>query len=134
MMMNRAKSRDEKICAIAGFVGYDGRLTFGEQEASATGKARAEISPLKVSGPTREEIRSAQRSAVGYVAGMPDGLKRTIQDLVGRENLAVSTRNDHVRDARDHGRTMTARKLSIGLARLESDRLIQIRADLARYI
>lgn len=134
MMMNRAKDRQEKICAIAGYCGWDGRLDYGQQESAALSKAKAEIRPINTSGPTREEQRQAARSATGYVAGMPDALKRTVQDLIGRENLAVMTRNDHVRDARDHSRTMTARKLSIGLARLEQERLTQIRADLARYV
>ncbi len=134
MMMNRAKSREESIIAIASYIGYDGRLTYAEQEMTAKLRAKGEISPVKVTGPSREEIRSAQRSATGYVAGMPDMIRKTVQDLIGRENLAVMTRNDHVRDARDHSRTMTARKLSIGLARLEQERLTQIRADLARYV
>lgn len=134
MMMNRAKSLDEKRVAIAAFIGYDGRLTFAEQELTANAKAKAEISPVKVTGPSREEIRTAQRSAVGYVAGMPDALKRTVQDLVGRENLAVDERNRHVREARDNTRSWADRKLSIGLARLEQERLTQIRADLARFV
>lgn len=134
MMMNRAKGRDEKIIAIASYVGYQTAGDFATQEMGAMTQAKGEISPVKATGPSREEIRSAQRSATGYVAGMPDGLKRTVQDLLGRENLAVSTRNDHVRDARNHERPMAARKLSIGLARLESERLVQIRADLAQYV
>lgn len=134
LMMRGAKSRDEKICAIAAYVGYDGRQDFAAQEMAASAKAKGEIRPVDTRGPTREERRQAVRSATGYVAGMPDMIRKTVQDLIGRENLAVMTRNDHVRDARDHSRTMTARKLSIGLARLEQERLVQIRADLARYV
>jgi hypothetical protein len=134
LMMRGAKSRDEKISAIAAFVGYDGRQDFAAQEMAATAKAKGQICPVKADGPSREEIRSAQRSAQGYVAGMPNNQRKLVQDLLGRENLAVHTRNDHVRDARDHKRSMSARKLSIGLARLEAERLIQIRADLARFV
>ena len=134
MMMNRAKSRDEKIVAIAAYIGYEVGGDFATQEMAAHAKAKGEIRPVQATGPSREEIKTAQRSAKGYVAGMPDGTRKVVQDLIGRENLAVSTRNDHVRDARDHQRTMAARKLSIGLARLEAERLVQIRADLARYV
>lgn len=134
MMMNRAKSRDEKIVAIASYVGYDVAGDFATQEMAASAKAKGEIRPVQATGPSREETKTAQRSAKGYVAGMPDNQRKLVQDLLGRENLAVSTRNDLVRDARNHERSMTDRKLSIGLARLELERLIQIRADLARYV
>jgi hypothetical protein len=134
MMMNRAKSRDEKIVAIAAYIGYEVGGDFATQEMTAHAKAKGEIRPVQATGPSREEIKTAQRSAKGYVAGMPDGTRKLVQDLLGRENLAVSTRNEHVRDARDHKRTMAARKLSIGLARLEAERLVQIRADLARFV
>lgn len=134
MMMNRAKSRDEKIVAIAAYIGYQAGGDFATQEMAANAKAKGEIRPVPVSGPSLAEIRTAQRSAKGYVAGMPDGTRKLVQDLLGREQLAVDTRNEHVRDARNHERSMSARKLSIGLARLEAERLVQIRADLARYV
>lgn len=134
MMMNRAKSRDEKIVAIAAYIGYEVGGDFATQEMVAHAKAKGEIRPVQATGPSREEIKTAQRSAKGYVAGMPDGTRKLVQDLLGREQLAVDTRNEHVRDARDHKRTMAARKLSIGLARLEAERLVQIRADLARFV
>jgi hypothetical protein len=134
MMMNRVKSRDEAICAIAGFIGYDTRLSFGENEMAAKQAAKGALRPVSAEGPTRAEQREANRSAKGYVAGMPDALKRTVQDLLGREQLAVDTRQEHVRDARNHERPIAQRKLSIGLARLENERLVQIRADLARFI
>lgn len=134
MMMNRAKSRDEKIVAIAAYTGYEVGGDFATQEMVANAKAKGEIRPTQVTGPSREETKTAQRAAKGYVSGMPDPLKRIIQDLLGREQLAVDTRQDHVRNARNHERPIAQRKLSIGLARLEQERLAVIRADLARYI
>lgn len=134
MMMNRAKSRDEKIVAIAAYIGYEIGGDFATQEMKAHAKAKGEIRPVNASGPSREEIKTAQRSAKGYVAGMPDGTRKLVQDLMGRLQLALDTRNELVRGARDHSRPMSARKLSIGLARLESERLVQIRAELARYV
>jgi hypothetical protein len=134
MMMNRSKSRDEKIVAIASYIGYQTGGDFASQEMVATSQAKREISPVKVEGPTREEIRTAQRSVTGYVAGMPDALRRTVQDLIGREQLAVDARNDHVREARTKTLSWAERKLAIGLARLEQERLAVIRADLARYV
>lgn len=134
LMMNRVKSRDEAVCAIAGFIGYDARLSFAENEMAAKQAAKGVIRPVSAEGPTRAEQQAANRSAKGYVSGMPDGLRRKVQDLLGREQLAVDTRQEHVRDARDHKRPIAQRKLSIGLARLENERLVQIRADLAQYI
>ena len=130
MMMNRAKSRDEKIVAIASFVGYDPAADFGTQEMAATAKAKAEISPVKVTAPTP----SASRSAAGFVAGMPNNQRKVILDLLGRENLAVSTRNENVRESRNRTLSWAERKLAIGLARLEQERLACIRAELAQYL
>ena len=130
MMMTRARSRDEKIVAIASFIGYQAAGDFATQEMGAMAKAKGEICPVKVTAPTP----TASRSAAGYVAGMPDNQRRMVLDLLGRENLAVSTRNDNVREARNRTLSWAERKLAIGLARLEQERLVQIRADLARYV
>jgi hypothetical protein len=133
MMMVRAKSRDERIAAIAAYIGYQTGGDFATQEMLATIRAKGEISPIKVA-PTQEPVQTARHSAAGYVAGIPDNTRRMVLDLLGRENLAVSTRNDNVREARNHSLSMAERKLAIGLARLEQERLVQIRADLARYL
>jgi hypothetical protein len=134
MMMNRAKSRDEKIVAIAAYIGYEVGGDFATQEMAAHAKAKGEIRPVQATGPSREEIKTAQRSAKGYVAGMPDGTRKLVQDLMGRFQLALDTRNELVRDSRDRSRPMAARKLAIGKARIEQERMLQIRADLARYV
>jgi hypothetical protein len=134
MMMNRAKGRDEKIVAIAAYIGYEIGGDFATQEMKAHAKAKGEIRPVQATGPSREEIKTAQRSAKGYVAGMPDGTRKLVQDLMGRLQLALDTRNELVRESRDHSRPMSARKLAIGKARIEQERMLQIRADLARYV
>lgn len=134
MMMNRAKGRDEKIVAIAAYIGYEVGGDFATQEMAAHAKAKGEIRPVQATGPSREEIKTAQRSAKGYVAGMPDGTRKLVQDLMGRLQLALDTRNELVRDSRDRSRPMAARKLAIGKARIEQERMLQIRADLARYV
>lgn len=134
MMMNRAKGRDEKIVAIAAYIGYEVGGDFATQEMKAHAKAKGEIRPVQATGPSREEIKTAQRSAKGYVAGMPDGTRKLVQDLMGRLQLALDTRNELVRESRDHSRPMSARKLAIGQARIEQERMIQIRTDLAQYL
>jgi hypothetical protein len=134
MMMNRAKDRDEKVAAIAAYVGYDGKLSFAEQEMAANAKAKGEIRPVVASGPSREEIKTAQRSAKGYVAGMPDALRKTVQDLLGREQYAVDAREAHLRDSKDENRSEAERTLALGQAQLEEERLVQIRKDLAQYV
>jgi hypothetical protein len=65
---------------------------------------------------------------------MPDGTRKLVQDLMGRLQLALDTRNELVRESRDHSRPMSARKLAIGKARIEQERMLQIRADLARFV
>lgn len=132
MMMNRAKSREEVICAIAGYIGYTIGQDHGKQVFEANQRAKRELTPLKVTGPSREEIRSAQRSAQGYVAGMPDNQRKMVRDLLGREQLAVDTRESHIRDSKDEKLSETERQLATGLAQLEEERLIQIRADIAK--
>jgi hypothetical protein len=134
LMMRSAKDRQEKICAIAAFIGYQAGGDFATQEMGAMTKAKGEISPIKVTGPDRETVRSAQRSVAGYVAGMPDATRRIVLDLNGRIQLALDARNDHVKESRNRTLSWTERKLAIGLARMEQERMLQIRADLAQYL
>jgi hypothetical protein len=127
----KAQSRDEVICAIAGYVGYDRRADFGSQEMLAKLQANRELRGTPA--PSAPFKRSIIPSTAGFVAGVPDHNKRMLNDLKGRERLAAETRDNHVRDARNRERTWGERKLSIGLARVEQCRLEQIREDIARF-
>ena len=127
----KAKSRDEVIAAIAAFVGYDAKRDFGSQEMSAKLAAQRAMNPSPVvAAPFK---RSIIPSTAGYVAGMPDHNRRTLNDLLGRERLAAETRDALVAKAKDHSLPMAERKLSVGLARVEQCRLDQIREDIKRF-
>ena len=135
MMMRNAKSQNEKIMAIAAFVGYDAREPFGNQEMVAMMRAKRDLRPIDTSGPSLVEKRQASLSAKGYVAGMPDNQRRIVQDLLAREKMAAEKRDEHVRIARrEKSLSWEERKLNLGLARLEAERLESIRTDLAKHI
>ena len=133
-MMNRSKSREESIIAIASFIGYDNRLTFADNEMAAKQAAKAELRPVSATGPSREEIRAAQRSATGYVAGMPDAAGKVIRDLLGREQYAVDERNRLETEQKRTDLSPAERQLNDGLIQLENERLVQIRADIAKLV
>jgi hypothetical protein len=135
LMMRNAKSQNEKIMAIAAYIGYDARGVFGDQEMIANMRAKRELSPIDTTGPSREQVRQASRSAQGFVAGMPDNQRKIVLDLLARERAAAEKRDEHVKVARtDKSLSWSERKLNIGLARLENERLASIRADLAKYV
>jgi hypothetical protein len=135
LMMRNAKSLNEKIMAIQAYCGYNAREAFGNQEMLATMQAKRELSPINTTGPSREESKQASRSAAGYVAGMPDNQRRIVLDLLGREREAAEKRDEHVKIARrNKSLSWSERKLNLGLARLENERLAAIRADLAKYV
>lgn len=90
-----AKTRDEIIAAIAGYVGYDNRRDFGSQDQAAKAKAQRELAGNKVvGGPTRSEERTAARSLQGFVAGMPHPAQRILLNLQARERAAAEAMID----------------------------------------
>ncbi len=135
LMMRNAKTQNERIMAIQAYCGYDMRQPYGNQEMIATMRAKRELNPINTAGPSMAEKRQASRSAAGYVAGMPDNQRRIVQDLLAREKMAAEKRDEHVRIARrNKDLSWEERKLNLGLARLENERLASIRADLAKWV
>ena len=136
MMMRNAKTQNEKIMAIAAYCGYDSREAFGNQEMVAMMRAKRELSPIDTSGPSLQEKRQASLSAKGFVAGMPDNQRKIVLDLLARERNAAEKRDEHVRIARDKSQPLSweERRLNLGLARLENERLASIRKDLAKFV
>lgn len=122
--------RNDLIKAIHAYCGYDMHGNFGSQEQEARAKAQREIRGYKVSGPTREELRSAARSAAGFVAGLPDHKVRALANLRAREVAAVEAMLDHEKAAHDSKRPTADRLLSQGLADVERDRIASIRRDI----
>ena len=120
---------NDKIRAIAGYCGYDSRLPFGQQESAALMKAQRELKPASA-GPSRSEQRQANRSMVGFVAGLPDETRRTLLNLQARERASAEAMIQHNKDSRDPSRSAEDRVVSMGLARVEGERLEQIRKDI----
>lgn len=134
--------RNDKIRAIAaytGFVPLPARLydengktpiqterSFGEQEMLANMRAHRELNPrpLGVTPPRRIPL-----SVKGYVAGMPNDLRRKVLDLKGREQLAADTEAEHVKLASEATHEQI-REEHEALALLERERREQIQADL----
>lgn len=123
---------DEKS-AIDMFVGYKNGSPHGVQLDAARALAARTVRPIDTSGPSRQQRRHASNTVKGFVAGLPDMERKIVLDLLARERLAAEAFIEHVRAARNREQSMHERKLSIGLARLEQERIASIRADLAKY-
>jgi hypothetical protein len=89
--MRRAKSREEQIKAIAGYVGYDSRQLFGAQETMARMQANRAISGHKLVIRTPTETHNAYRSVQGYCHGLPDHDAKRLADLKAREVETVES-------------------------------------------
>lgn len=122
--------RGDTIKAIAGFIGWNPRESFGSQEQNARAMASRMLSKRQDHGMTREELRSASRSLTGYVAGMPDRIARCVDNLKARAVTATEAMIQHEKDSQDMSRGTQARLLSEGLAQVERERIEQIRADI----
>jgi hypothetical protein len=94
MVFDKAHERNDLICAIHAYVGYDTRRDFGPQDTEARAKAQRELRDGVTPGPTREEKRSAERSLSGYVAGMPRPAQKLLANLRAREQAAAEAMID----------------------------------------
>jgi len=122
--------RNDLICAIHAYMGYDNRRDFGSQDIEARSQAQRELRGV-APGPTLEEKRAASRSVGGFVAGLPDHKVRGLANLRAREVAAVEAMLDHEKVAHDSKRCTADRLLAQGLADVERDRIAHIRADIA---
>lgn len=147
-----SEARNDTIKAIGAYCGYDFNGDFGTQETMARAQAMRERNGLDLSkGLTRQETRRVQASAMGYVHGMPDGTKKTIENLLRREVLVAEARDKAEEawglagfteaDWRDceaamAGTTVDFRTDALAVysaIRLERDRLAEIQKDLKSY-
>lgn len=90
---DKAQERNDLICAIHAYVGYDNRRDFGSQDVEARAKAQRELRGV-APGPTREEKRSVERTLSGFVAGMPQPAQKLLANLRAREQAAVEAMID----------------------------------------
>lgn len=122
------KRRDDERSAIAAFIGYDPRLPHGVQVANATRRAQYQIKPSMGS-----DRKVCDPTLSGFVAGMPNDVRRMVDDLQGREALAAEAMAGFDHSARNVT-DPAIRTLHEGLSMLESERIASIRADLAKLI
>lgn len=132
LSVRSAKTRDQTIRAIAGFLGYNSAESFGSQEQNARMVASRLTSKRPLSGPDRQLQRTADLSAKGFVAGLPDYLAKRLSDLQGREVVATENMLAHRKAAEDTGLSEDERTLESGLAQVECERLGAIWEDIAR--
>lgn len=122
--------REDTIKAIAGYVGYDTRGSFAEQDHAARTKAQHELGTLKFGGKTRAEERAAYKSVSGYVAGICDQNAKRIAELQALEVALADSIIDNEKLADDTSKSESERDLHSGLAMLDRDRLAKVRQDL----
>lgn len=120
--------RDDIIRAMAGYVGYDPTGDFGTQDQAARSKAQLELKPIV--GEEYKRVKVAQ-SIGGFVSGIPDNRDKRTQDLLAREAIAVDELSRYQYASEDLSRSETDRDVSATMARLESERIEQIRKDIA---
>jgi hypothetical protein len=92
--VDQSKVREDLICAIHAYIGYDTARDFGPQDIEARTKAQRELRGGVVPGPTREEKRAAERSMSGFVAGMPLPSRKLLANLRAREQSAAEAMID----------------------------------------
>lgn len=94
LAVRKAKDRQETIQAIAAYCGYRLNGDFGSQDQAARAQAQRELRGERPLGPSRQEQRQANRSAVGFVAGMPKPAQRILLNLQARERAAAAAMLD----------------------------------------
>jgi hypothetical protein len=114
LAMRKAKTRNESIQAIAGFVGYNLTDNFGTQELRAMSAAKLAMRPI-VAG----KDRTVRETVKGYIAGMPDHQSKHLANLLARERAAAEALADYLKQ----GKTV--------LAQVERARIESIRKDIA---
>ena len=117
----RARTRDERIQAIAGFIGWDHAIPLGIQEFQAKSKAQRELHPVSADGPSREEIKQAQREVKGWVPGLPDLYQKNLENCQGRISMAIDSAKEHRKQANEL--SGPPKDLHSGLAELEEERI-----------
>ena len=108
---NQAEVRGDLIKAIAGFIGYDARLDFGQQETAARTAAQRQITGKVAAGPDRVSVKSAERSLSGYIAGVPNSSDKHLNNLLAQAHR-------HTDDLLEYQRTGNAAAEAIEQERL----------------
>jgi len=86
--MRRAATRDQRIGAIAAYIGYNTCGVYSSQEMAANMKAQQELrgAPKALATP----VHTARATVAGFIAGMPDLEARRETDLAARFSLGYA--------------------------------------------
>lgn len=143
VVMRQARTRDDQIRAIAGFIGYEVAGDFGAQCLAAKMQAERTMRPFAA---LPAPVHTGAPSVRGYVAGACDPAAKHTADLQARERLsaeAIATLdlviNDPSKVTPEHMAMLVerfgfeeslVRSQALLLRGVEEKRLEQIRADL----
>jgi hypothetical protein len=130
--IDQTEIRHDQIKAIAAYIGYDGRLNFGEQELAAKLHAKSELFPQPIDRSEWRRSGTPRNAPHGTVFGMPDMLAARQANLEAREREAAERLAGYRRDFLDAKRTQDQRRESQVMMELEDQRIAEIRADLRR--
>jgi len=93
--VDQTKVRDDIIKAIHAYCGYDMSRDFGSQDTAARAQASREASgKVIVVGPSREEVKAANRSLTGFIHGMPLPAQKLLANLRAREQATAEAMID----------------------------------------
>jgi hypothetical protein len=124
----RCKNRDEQIQAMAGYTGYDNKVAFSVNEYNALSSAKKTLTPHLVTA-VKSEVEGK-----GFVAGMPDNVFKKISDLLGREKMAAEALSNYELQIANLTEGSTEHLTAQGMAEIERERLVAIRADLSLLV
>jgi hypothetical protein len=129
-MMRNAKQLNDRIQAIAAFIGYDPTLSYSCQEVAANLKARQTSHPVK---PFAVPVHSVQATVKGYVAGANDATEKHLRNLQAREVMAGNAKADHIKSYHSayNRADYTSAATFLALVKVEEERLDNIRAEIA---
>lgn len=123
----RIPTRDEKIQAIAAYIGYDFGGCYGTQESAAYAKAKREKRSVSVNPAEPFKAKSVLPTMAGFIAGMPQEEAKKIGDLLGRERIYQDNLVDLVKK-QDEFKVDLSQEI-----RVEKARIAKIHADLAAF-
>lgn len=124
--------RDDQIKAIAGYVGYDNRLDFGQQESQARRQAQRALKPQPIDRSEWRRNGTPRNPPHGVTFGMPDMLAARQANLEAQERLAAERLAGYRNIVNDPNAKIDERAEANVLMDLEDQRIAEIRADLRR--
>ena len=120
--------RQDERYAIEAYIGWDHKLLHGTNLDNARTAANRELRVGSLTG--KEYCRSSKPSLDGYVAGIPDGQKERLDNLMGRISRALDEVLEHESIANDEDLPQGTREHHSRMAKLENERILQLNGDI----